>query len=159
MNLPKTQLLTDWFEYTKPSKAKRTKTRHPKTAPRRPRKARTSARTAKDPKPRLTDEQKQERRRKKAAEKRQCRKAQGLYRSGQAAKPGQTRCPACAEKHRVWTTANSEKRRRAKGIKPRSRIDDAELEQIRKEIATRDQATARTPTRVRSEEYKQKLTE
>ena len=65
------------------------------------------------------------------ARKRQERKEQGLCRCGQAAIQGQTRCAECAVKHREWTRQDSENRRRAKGIKPRPRFDDAELiEQI-----------------------------
>ena len=92
-----------------------------------------------------------------AAGKRQARKEQRLCHCGQPAIQEQTRCHECAEKHRAWHRQNSGKRRRAKGIKPRPRFDDAELiEQIRKEIAAKDKGASRTPKRVRSKTYNQK---
>ena len=52
-------------------------------------------------KPKLTDEQKRELRRVRAAEERQRRKELGLCRDcTKVATEGQTRCPDCAEKHR-----------------------------------------------------------
>ena len=52
-------------------------------------------------KPKLTDEQKRELRRVRAAEHRQRRKELGLCRDcRKVATEGQTRCPDCAEKHR-----------------------------------------------------------
>ena len=68
-----------------------------------------------------------------AAGKRQARKEQGLCHCGQPAIQGQTRCHECAEKHRAWHRQNSEKRRRAKGIKTpppvrRCRINRADSE-------------------------------
>ena len=92
------------------------------------------------------------------ARKRQERKEQGLCRCGQAAIQGQTRCAECAVKHREWTRQDSENRRRAKGIKPRPRFDDAELiEQIQKEIADQEtRGASQTTKRVRSEAYKKK---
>ena len=97
-------------------------------------------------------------RKQKPALTRQERKEQGLCRCGQAAVQGQTRCAECAVKHREWTRQDSENRRRAKGIKPRPRFDDAELiEQIQKEIADQEtRGASQTPKRVRSEEYKKK---
>ena len=94
--------------------------------------------------------------RKKPALTRQERKEQGLCRCSQAAIQGQTRCAECAAKHREWNRQNSENRRRAKGIKPRPRSDDAELiEQIHKEIDAQDaRGASATPKRVRSEEYR-----
>ena len=90
--------------------------------------------------------------------KRQERKELGLCRCGQTAIQGQARCAECAAKHREWTRQDSENRRRAKGIKPRPRFDDAELmEQIQKEIAAQEtRGTNRTPKRVRSEAHIQK---
>ena len=92
------------------------------------------------------------------ARKRQECKEQGLCRCGQAAIQGQTRCAECAVKHREWTRQDSENRRRAKGIKPRPRFDDAELiEQIQKEIADQEtRGASQTTKRVRSEAYKKK---
>ena len=92
------------------------------------------------------------------ARKRQERKEQGLCRCGQAAIQRQTRCAGCAAKHREWTRQDSGTRRRAKGIKPRPRFDDAELiEQIQKEIADQEtRGASQTTTRVRSEAYKKK---
>ena len=53
------------------------------------------------PKPKLTDEQKRELRRVRAAEERQRRKELGLCRDcPNVAIEGQTRCPDCAERHR-----------------------------------------------------------
>ena len=55
---------------------------------------------ARAPKPKLTDEQKRELRRVRAAEERQRRKELGLCRDCKnLAVPGKTRCPDCAEKH------------------------------------------------------------
>ena len=90
--------------------------------------------------------------------KRQERKERGLCRCGQAAIQGQTRCAECATKHREWNRQNSENRRRAKGIKPHPRFDDAELvEQIQKEFAAQEtRGTSRKPKRVRSEAHIQK---
>ena len=88
-------------------------------------------RTATKPKKRrLTEEEKRARNRKRAAESRQERKEQGLCRCNQPAIQGQTRCPDCAEKHRVWLRPYSETRRRAQGAKPTQRISDAELLQL-----------------------------
>ena len=53
------------------------------------------------PKPKLTEEQKRELRRVRAAEERQRRKELDLCRDCKnLAVPGKTRCPDCAEKHR-----------------------------------------------------------
>ena len=91
--------------------------------------------------------------------KRQARKAEGLCKScPNKAIPNQTRCPDCAEKHRVWNQRHSEKRRRAQGTKPRPNIDDAELvELVREEIANAE--PTRAPKRVCSETYQQKKRE
>ena len=78
---------------------------------------------------------------------RQERKEQGLCRCGQATIQGQTRCPACAEKHREWNQLNSEKRRIAKGIEPRPPISAESIEQIREEIAALDARRASTTPR------------
>ena len=97
-------------------------------------------------------------RKQKPALTRQERKEQGLCRCSQPAVQEQTRCAECAAKHREWNRQNSENRRRAKGIKPRPRIDDAELiEQIQKEIADQEtRGTSQTTKRVRSEASKKK---
>lgn len=64
----------------------------------------------------------------------------------------QTRCPACAEKHRAY----SENRRRAKGIQPRPPAKHTELiETVWKElVGPGDDGTNQKPKRVRSEAYK-----
>ena len=73
----------------------------------------------------------------------------------QPANTGQTRCPTCAEKHRTRNRQDSEKRRRAKGMKPRPRINAELIEQIRKEIAAQDtRGASTTPKGVDSEHYK-----
>ena len=55
--------------------------------------------TTRPPKPKLTDEQKRELRRVRAAEKRQRRKELGLCRDCKnLAVPGKARCPDCTEK-------------------------------------------------------------
>ena len=89
---------------------------------------------------------------------RQERKEQDLCRCGQPAIHGQTRCDKCGAEHREWNRQNSENRRRAKGIKPRPRFDDAEsIEQLRNEIDAQETRRANaTPKKVRSEEHKKK---
>ena len=162
----KTQLLTDTFQYTKPASGKRkrpsgansTRSSKPKesTAPKKPVQKQIST---KAPKPSLTQEEKRERRRSSAAEHSQQRKELGLCKSCPSkAIEGQTRCPDCAAKHRVWLQQYSEKRRRAQGVKPRPRVDAEMLVLIQEEITVRDaHAASQPPKRVRSEAYKRKI--
>ena len=94
--------------------------------------------------------------RKKPALTRQERKEQGLCLCGQPAIHQQTRCPTCAEKHRAWNRQDSENRRRAKGAKPRPRIDAQLIEQVRKELADQEAREASAPPkRVHSKTYNQ----
>ncbi len=112
-----------------PCKPTSTSQGHPKT------------RTATKPKkPRLTEAEKRERDRKRAAERRQRQKDNGLCISCPATTiEGQTRCPDCAEKHRVSLRPYSEMRRRAQGAKPIQRISDAELlQRIQAEVDARE---------------------
>ena len=103
-----------------PRKPASTSQGHPKT------------RTATKPKkPRLTEEEKRARNRKRTAESRRNKREKGLCVScPDKTIEGQTRCPDCAEKHRVWLRPYSEMRRRAQGAKPTQRISDAELLQL-----------------------------
>ena len=78
---------------------------------------------------------------KKRALTRQERKDLGLCRCGSKAIPEQTRCTSCAEKHRI----ESERRRRAKGMKPRPEISAELIHQVQQEIA----AEKARPTRKR----------
>ena len=79
----------------------------------------------------LTAEQKQEHSRKRATERRQRQKENGLC-VGCPNKPieGQTRCTECAEKHRARLRPYAETHRRAQGAKPTQRISEAELLQL-----------------------------
>ena len=97
------------YELKPEPKRKTRKPANPKPAPTRARKASKPA-TARVAKPkasekpkrvRLTSEERQERARARTAEKRSNLKEQGLCKDcQQPAIPEQTRCPACAEKHR-----------------------------------------------------------
>ena len=88
---------------------------------------------------------------------RQERRELGLCQCGQAVISGQTRCDKCAAKHREQNRQSSEQTRRAKGIKPRTRINAETIAQIQKEITTKEAlAASATPKRVRNEAYKQK---
>ena len=84
---------------------------------------------------------------------RQQLKEQGLCRCGHPAIHQQTRCPTCAEKHRAWNRQHSENRRGMKGAKPRPRVDEQLIEQVRKELAEQDARKASGPKRVRSEKH------
>ena len=86
-----------------PANAGNTKSRTRKVS-KQPTKKRSGANKRKSavhaPKPRLTEEQKRELRRVRAAEERQRRKELGLCRDCKnLAVRGQTRCPDCAKKH------------------------------------------------------------
>ena len=97
------------YELKPAPKRKTRKPANPKAAPARPRKASKPA-TVKAAKPKasekpkrvlLTPEERQERARARAAEKRSELKEQGLCKDcWRPAIPDQTRCPDCAEKHR-----------------------------------------------------------
>ena len=86
-----------------PANAGNTKSRNHKVSKQTPKKGSgtTKRKSAnRTPKPKLTDEQKREPRRVRAAEERQRRKELGLCRDCKnLAVPGITRCPDCAEKH------------------------------------------------------------
>ena len=80
---------------------------------------------------------------------RQERKEQGLCRCNQPAIQGQTRCVACAEKHRAWGRQYWEARRRAAGAKPRQRISDEDLlKLIQAEVKAQDYQLSELSVRV-----------
>ena len=164
MNTAKTQLFTDHFRYERPSSKKpkshsrsnRTK-RKQSAKPPAPKKPAT-----KISRPRLTEEQKLERRRKRAAERYQQRTEQGLCRTcGREAIPGQTRCPKCAEEHRTWNRPYEEKRRRTRGMQPRPKFDYTEIIAALREENTFQAAreTTQGPKRVHSEVYQRQRRE
>ena len=164
MQIVKTQLFTDHFHYEKPSSGKRkpnpksNRTKQKRSAkpsePKRP--------ATKIPKPRLTKEQKLERRRTRAKERGQQLTEQGLCRTcGQEAIAGQTRCTKCAEEHRKWNHSYGEERRREQGTQPRPKVDYTEIiASLREENASQAGGnTTKGPKRVRSEEYKRQRRE
>ena len=163
MQEAKTQLFADQFHYELPRGRKR---KHPSgTKPTERRKHKQPAQKTTittDRNLHLTDEQKRERKRALTKENAQRRKKLGRCKScSNNAIKGQTRCQDCAEKHRAWLRAYSENRRRAQGIRPRPRTDDAAMEEeiLREIVEQENQGTGRRPKRIRSEAYKQRQRE
>ncbi len=141
MNIPKTQYFVD---PTNTSKGKRVAKPKLKTKRTKPAPSQKPASHARKPQPSKS---------RKPALTRQQLKEQGLCRCGQVAISQQTRCPTCAEKHRAWNPQDTENRRRAKGAKPRPRIDERAIEQVRQELAEEEARKAAAPKRVHSEKY------
>ena len=101
-------------------------------------------------KPRLTEEEKRARNRKRAAERRRNNKEKGIcVRCPNKPIEGQTRCAECAEKHRAQLRPYTEARRRAQGAKPTQPISEAELLQlIQAEVNTRGSQVSEPSVRV-----------